>query len=330
MNVVVQKYGGSSVENKEKLEKICDRIISYIKRKQKLVVVVSAQGKTTDNLISKALEYSENPNKRDLDMLLSTGEMQTVSYLSMMLNDKGYKAIGLTGEQAGIISSSVYGNARVDTIYIDNILNYLKQDLIVIVAGFQAVDKLGNITTLGRGGSDLSAVALASVLKAKKCEIYTDVDGIYSSDPKIITKAKLLKKISYDEMIEAATAGAKVLHNRSVSVAKKHNLKIIVKNSGNNTYGSLVENKVIPDKVETSDVQFISKKDNLSKISIIGEMIMQNKDLLSIVFNIANELNIAIYMISFSEIALNILVDSDNAIKLMNKLNDALVLKQKD
>jgi aspartate kinase len=148
MNVVVQKYGGSSVENKDKLEKICDRIISYVERKQKLVIVVSAQGKTTDNLIYKALEYAENPNKRDLDMLLCTGEMQTVAYLSMMLNDKGYNAIGLTGEQAGIISSSVYGSAKIDTIYIDNILNYLKQDLIVIVAGFQAVDRLGNITTL--------------------------------------------------------------------------------------------------------------------------------------------------------------------------------------
>jgi len=151
MNVVVQKYGGTSVENKDKLEKICDRIISYIERKQKLVIVVSAQGKTTDNLIYKALEYTENPNKRDLDMLLCTGEMQTVAYLSMMLNGKGYNAIGLTGEQAGIISTSVYGSAKIDTIYIDNILNYLKQDLIVIVAGFQAVDRLGNITTLRKG-----------------------------------------------------------------------------------------------------------------------------------------------------------------------------------
>ncbi len=327
MNVVVQKYGGTSVENKEKLEKICNRIISYINRKQKLVIVVSAQGKTTDNLISKALEYSENPNKRDLDMLLSTGEMQTVSYLSMMLNDKGYKSIGLTGEQAGIISSPVYGSARIDTIYIDNILNYLKQDLIVIVAGFQAVDRLGNITTLGRGGSDLSAVALASVLKAKRCEIYTDVDGIYSSDPKVITKAKLLKKVSYDEMIEAATAGSKVLHNRSISVAKKYDLKIIVKNSGNNKYGSLVENKETNtnNKIETSNIQFISKTDNMTKISIIGEMIIQNKELLSIVFSKAKELDINIYMISFSELSLNILVDTNNSVKLIEALNEVLI-----
>lgn len=176
----------------------------------------------------------------------------------------------------------------------------------------------------------MSAVALASVLKAKKCEIYTDVDGVYSSDPKIITKAKLLKKITYDEMIEAATSGAKVLHNRSVSVAKKHNLKIIVKNSGNNTYGSMVESKesLEKDKLETSNIQFISKIDNMSKISIIGEMIMQNKELLSIVFNKAKELNINIYMISFSELALNILVDTNNAVKLMKELNEILMSEQ--
>lgn len=171
-------------------------------------------------------------------------------------------------------------------------------------------------------------MALASVLKAKKCEIYTDVDGVFSSDPRIITKAKLLKKVSYDEMIEAATSGAKVLHNRSVSVAKKYNLKIVVKNSGNNTYGSLVENKELPcnDKVETSEIQFISKMDNMTKISIIGEMIMQNKELLSIVFSKAKELNIIIYMISFSELALNILVESRNAVELMDQLNNELVL----
>jgi aspartokinase len=164
-------------------------------------------------------------------------------------------------------------------------------------------------------------------LKAKKCEIYTDVDGVYSSDPKVITKAKLLKKITYDEMIEAATSGAKVLHNRSISVAKKHNLKILVKNSGNNAYGSVVESKesLIKDKVETSNIQFISKIDNMTKISIIGEMIMQNKELLSIVFTKAKELNITIYMISFSELTLNILVETNNAIKLMNELSNILI-----
>ena len=231
MKIVVQKYGGSSVADKEKLEKICENIISYANKDIKLVIVVSAQGKTTDNLMSKANEYSKNPVKRELDLLLTTGEIQTVALLSLMLNEKGYKAIGLTGEQAGILSDSTYGNATIKTIYIGNILNHLNEGKIVIVAGFQAVDKFGNITTLGRGGSDLSAVAIASALKANKCEIYSDIDGIFSADPRIIPKAKLLKKISYNEMLEAASAGAKVLHNRSVNIGKKHDIPIHVKNS---------------------------------------------------------------------------------------------------
>lgn len=148
MNVVVQKYGGTSVENKEKLEKICDRIILNIRKRQKLVVVVSAQGKTTDQLLLKASQYSTTPNKRDLDILLSTGEMQTIALLSMMLHDKGYNCISLTGEQAGIISTSNYGNAKIENIYIDNITKYLDNNYIVIVAGFQAIDRMGNITTL--------------------------------------------------------------------------------------------------------------------------------------------------------------------------------------
>lgn len=322
MNVVVQKYGGTSVENKEKLENICNRIISYIQRKQKIVVVVSAQGNTTDSLISKALEYSENPNRRDLDMLLSTGEIQTASLLSMMLNDKGYKSISLTGQQAGIISTSHYGNAKIDTVYIDNIIRYLEEEYIVVVAGFQAADRLGNITTLGRGGSDLSAASIAAFLKAKRCEIYTDVDGIFSSDPRVITRSKLLKKVSYDEMIEAATSGAKVLHNRSINVAKKHKLKIVVKNASNNLKGSLVEDN---DLLENNLIHFITKKSNMSKISIIGEMIIQNKDLLEIVFSKAKELSITIYMVSFSELSLDILVDDEKSNLLINELHELLI-----
>ncbi|MEG1705504.1 MAG: aspartate kinase [Clostridia bacterium] len=322
MNVVVQKYGGTSVENKKKLENICNRIISYVERKQKLVIVISAQGNTTDTLIHNALEYSENPNKRDLDMLLCTGEMQTVAYLSMMLNDKGYKSISMTGGQAGIISTSNYGCAKIDTIYTNNIENYLNEDYIVIVAGFQAVDRLGNITTLGRGGSDLSATSLASFLKAKRCEIYTDVDGIFSSDPKVISRAKLLKKVSYDEMLQAATSGAKVLHNRSINIAKKNDLKIVVKNSSNNLQGSFVEKNNI---LENNEIHFISKKNNMCKISIIGDMIIQNKELLNIVFNKAQELNIQIYMISFSELMLDILIEDENSNLFMNELNNLLI-----
>lgn len=334
VKIIVQKYGGSSVENKEKLEKICDNIISYAKKDAKLVIVVSAQGNTTDKLMSEAFEYSKNPVKRELDLLLTTGEIQTVALLSLMLNEKGYPSIGLTGQQAGILSDSTYGNATIKTIYIDNILNHLNEGNIVIVAGFQAVDKFGNITTLGRGGSDLSAVAIASALKANRCEIYSDIDGIFSADPRIIPKSKLLKKISYNEMLEAASAGAKVLHNRSVNLGKKHNIPIHVKNAqANVSSGSIVE-KIMKKTMSggTSDkdfedyeIKFITKKDDIAKISIIGDMVMSNKEAIIQIFDIAYEENITIYMISFSEMAVSVIIDKDKAKIFMEKLHTTLI-----
>lgn len=327
MNIVVQKYGGSSVANKEKLEIICDKIISYAKRNINLVVVVSAQGKTTDALLKKAKEYSSTPNKRDLDMLLSTGEMQTASLLSMMLNDRGYNATSLTGEQAGILTDSNFGNATIKSIYIYNILELLKSNKIVVVTGFQAVDRLGNITTLGRGGSDLSAVALAAALKAQKCEIYTDVNGVFSADPNIIPKAKLLKNITYDEMLEAASQGAKVMHNRAVNTGKKHDVQIYVKQTSNQKEdsGSIINKKYVANCIENNQVKFITKKDNLTKISIIGDMVMSNKDLIYDIYKISNEDNITIEMISLSEMAINIVISSEFATTFMNKLHDSII-----
>lgn len=338
MNIIVQKYGGSSVESKEKLETISNKIISYKKKNIKLVIVVSAMGKTTDVLIKKAKEFSNFPTKRELDLLLTTGELQTVALLSMMLNEKGYKAIGLTGEQAGIISDSTYGNATIKSIYTNNILNYLNDDYIVVVAGFQAVDRFGNITTLGRGGSDLSAVAIASALNAKRCEIYSDIDGVFSADPKIITRAKLLKKISYNEMLEAASAGAKVLHNRSVHMGKKNDMPIYVKNSGNNSKGTIVkdispkENFLIEkeEDFENYKVKFITKKDDISKISIIGDMVMTNKDTVHKIFDLASKEHITIYMITFSELSLNLVVDTEVAEDFMKKLHYELIEKKED
>lgn len=337
MNIIVQKYGGSSVENKKKLETICNRIISYKKKNIKLVIVVSAMGKTTDNLIKKAKEFSHSPSKRELDLLLVTGELESVALLSMMLNEKGYKTIGLTGEQAGIISDSAYGNATIKSVYTNNILNYLNDDYIVVVAGFQAVDRLGNITTLGRGGSDLSAVAIASALNAKRCEIYSDIDGVFSADPKIITRAKLLKKISYNEMLEAASAGAKVLHNRSVHMGKKNEMPIYVKNSQNNSRGTIVKDITSQERLfmeeqedfENYKVKFITKKDDIAKISIIGDMVMTNKDTVHKIFDLASSEHVTIYMITFSELSLNLIVDKLVAQDFMQKLHYELIEKPK-
>ena len=334
MNIIVQKYGGTSVESKEKMEKICENIISYKLKNSKLVVVVSAQGKTTDELLKKAGDYTTIQSKRELDLLLSTGEIQSASLLSMMLNEKGFESVALTGQQAGILSDSTYRSANIKDIYKENIMKYLNNDVIVVVAGFQASDKLGNITTLGRGGSDLSAVAIACALKAKKCEIYSDIDGIYSADPRIITKAKLLKNISYDEMLEAATAGAKVLHNRSVNIGKKNNVPITVKNSQKDTEGSTVKEMLKddilvqsnkPNDFEDFSVKFITKKDDISKICIVGDMVMSNKEVVIKIFNVASKENTQIYMISFSEMAINIIVDKDKSISFMKALHKELI-----
>ncbi len=327
MNIIVQKYGGTSVENLERIEKISDKIISQKKNGSDLVIVVSAQGKTTNNLIEKANKYSkfseQISSKKDLDFLLATGEMQTAALLSLYLNSKGYKATCLMGFQAGILTNSNFSNAKILDIDNRNIIQLLNEDYIVIVTGFQGMDKFGNITTLGRGGSDLSAVAIASSLGAKKCEIYSDVDGIYTSDPRIVENAKLLNSISYDEMLEASSSGAKVLHNRSVNMAKEYNIPIISKSSFSNSLGSEVKNEIY----ENSTVHIITKKDNVTKICIVGSMMLSNIETISKIYSLANSHNIQIYMITFSELAINLIVDSNIAEEFMKILHEELIEK---
>lgn len=327
MSIVVQKYGGSSVENKEKLETICNRIIQEKENNNDIVVIVSAQGKTTNFLIEKAKEYTSNNSKiekKDLDFLLSTGEMQTASLLSLMLNSKGYSSVCLTGAQAGIITDSNFGNAKIIDVVSENILSHLKDNKIVIITGFQGMDRLGNITTLGRGGSDLSAVAIACALSSQKCEIFSDIDGIFSADPKVISNSKLLDEISYDEMLEASSAGAKVLHNRSVNLAKEYDLQINSKCTFTDSNGSKVQKRV----KEDFDIHFITKKDDISKICIVGPMMLSNREAISKIFKIASEENIEIYMISFSELAINIVVDTSKSKYFMQKLHKTLIEKE--
>lgn len=331
MNIIVQKYGGTSVESRDKLQNICNRVLEYKDKNYKIVIVVSAQGNDTDKLLNEAYKYSSTPSKRELDMLLSTGEIKTVSLLTMMLNDHGIKSIGLTGEQAGIISTSTYGEAKIKQIYEENILNHLKTNNVVVVAGFQAIDRFGNITTLGRGGSDLTSVAIASAINAEKCEIYSDIDGIFTADPKIIPHAKLLKKISYDEMLEASSAGAKVMHNRSILVGKKYKLPIKVKNASTRFRGSIIKEKSVnsekKDNIERSKVRLITKRDNTTEISLVGEMIMSNKKVIHTIYTISYKENIQIHMITFSELAIHILVDTDKSERFLKLLHSELIEK---
>lgn len=323
MDIVVQKYGGTSVANKEKLELVIKKILYAVNENKKVVVVVSAQGKTTDELINKANDYCEDTYNKEMDLLLSTGEIQTVALLTMMLKNKGYDAIGLTGGQAGVITDSNFANAKIKMVMKENIVKHLESGKIVVVAGFQGIDKFGNITTLGRGGSDLSAVAIAASLKATRCEIYTDVDGVFSSDPNVIRDAKLIKSISYDEMLEAATAGAKVLHNRAVGLAKKYKLKIKVKNARGDNEGTVVTD--IENVSEEHNAKILAIKKGLARVTIIGEQMYSNIEYISKIYCVAKENNIVIYMLSFSEVSINIIIEESKSEDFAKILHDKIV-----
>lgn len=271
MGIIVQKFGGSSVANIEKLNQVAEHIITEVEKGNKVVVVVSAQGKTTDKLIAEEAEISKNPDRREHDVLVSTGEQITIAKLAMLLIEKGYKAASLTGWQVPIITNSEFSNARIRYIHNDTILEYLNSDNIAIVAGFQGVDESGNITTFGRGGSDTTAVALAASLKAERCDIFTDVDGVYSTDPRLVSDVKKLKTISYDEMLELSSMGAKVLHNRCVEIGKKYGVPIYVKSTfEKNSIGTLVSNN----NLENLVISGVAKDSYISKITILG---LENK-----------------------------------------------------
>ena len=241
MDITVQKYGGSSVADTSKLFNVCRHIINKKKSGKAVVVVVSAQGKTTDKLIKEEKEISTFASKREHDVLVAVGEQITVSKIVMCLEMLGQKAISYLGFQVPIITDSNYGDANIIKIVPKKILKDLKDDKIVVVAGFQGIDKNNNITTLGRGGSDTTAIALAASLKANECEIFTDVDGVYTNDPNIDSKAIKYDAISYDKMLEMANNGAKVLHAKCIEMAKDNNIKIVVKSSfKDNDIGTIV------------------------------------------------------------------------------------------
>lgn len=252
--LVVQKFGGSSVANAERVFNVANRIIETYNKGNDVVVILSAQGDTTDELIDKAHEINPNPSKRELDMLLSTGEQQSVALMAMALQKLGYNAISLNAAQVGIVTTSVYGNAKIKSIGKERIMQELERKNIVLITGFQGINRYDDITTLGRGGSDTSAVAIAAVLNAGLCEIYTDVDGVYTADPRIVKNARKLDEISYGEMVELASLGAKVLHTRSVEVAQKYNVELVVRSSLTRAEGTVVKGEYGVEKMLVSGV----------------------------------------------------------------------------
>ncbi len=263
METIVLKFGGSSLADNIKLNIVANKIIDFYNKNNKVIVVVSAQGKTTDNLIKEAKELSYEPNKREMDVLLSTGEQISISKLAILLNRLGYESISLTGWQAGIYTSDANGEAKIEYINTERIKNELNDNKIVIIAGFQGISDKKDITTLGRGGSDTTAVAVAAAVKADHCYIFSDVDGVYSTDPNKITDAKKIGELSYTEMLDLSNEGAKVLHNRCVEIAQKYNVLIETGSTFNNNTGTVINNKI-----EESAVKSIVKNDNLFLINL--------------------------------------------------------------
>ena len=268
MALIVQKFGGSSVANADRVRNVARIITENYRKGHSVVVVLSAQGDTTDDLIEKAQEINRHPSKREMDMLLSSGEQISIALCAMAIEAMGYQVISLTGWQAGVNTDSAYSSARIKRIQTERIQNELDKKKIVLVAGFQGINKYGDITTLGRGGSDTSAVALAAALHADLCQIYTDVDGVYTADPRLVKGAKKLEEITFDEMLELASLGAQVLHNRSVEMAKCYNVNLEVLSSLTGNPGTKV--KEVVKTMEKTHVSGVAKDKNVARLALIG------------------------------------------------------------
>lgn len=265
--LIVKKFGGSSVADRDKIFNVARRCIEDYEKGNDIVVVLSAMGHTTDELIAKAREISGNPPKRELDMLLATGEQVSCALMAMAIQSLGVSSVSLNAMQVPMNTSSVHGSAKLEQIGTERILNELKRRRIVIVTGFQGVNENDDITTLGRGGSDTTAVALAAVLHADACEIYTDVDGVYTADPRLVPNARKMSEVTYDEMLELASLGANVLHNRSVELAKKYGVKLTVRSSLTREEGTVVKENVQTDRLLVSGV---AADKNTARVSISG------------------------------------------------------------
>lgn len=265
--LIVKKFGGSSVADKECIFRVAERCIEDYRKGNDIIVVLSAMGDTTDELIEKAKMITPEPSKREMDMLLTTGEQVSVSLMAMAINSLGVPAVSLNAFQVAMHSTSTYGNARFKRVDADRIRHELDYKKIVVVTGFQGINKYDDYATLGRGGSDTTAVAIAAALHADACEIYTDVEGVYTADPRIVPNARKLNAISYDEMLELASLGARVLHNRSVEMAKKYGVQLVVRSSLNREEGTVVKEVV---KLEKMLISGVASDKNTSRVSVIG------------------------------------------------------------
>lgn len=319
MDTIVLKFGGSSVADNEKLKLVANKIIGLYQKNHNIVVVVSAQGKTTDKLISEAKELSEITEDREMDVLLSSGEQMSTAKLSILLNQMGYKAVSLTGWQAGIYTNNTNQNAVIKCIDTSRIRRELEQGKIVIVAGFQGMNENMDITTLGRGGSDTTAVAIAASLGAKNCYIFSDVDGVYTTDPNRLQQAKKLSALSYEEMLEISSEGAKVLHNRCVEIGEKFKVPIITKSTFNNKPGT-----VISDIIEENSIKSIVKKE-VSRISVIGNGIIRNSKNIKEILDIIEKNKLDMLEFSISESKISVTFKNQVSDKILDEIHEKLI-----
>jgi len=291
--LIVQKYGGTSVANTDRIKAVAERVAATVKEGNKVVVVVSAMAGETDKLLKLSHEITDTPDEREMDLLLSSGERVTSALTAMAIQRLGYKSMSLTGRQVGIITDSAHTKAMIERIEASRLKAALNEGKIPVVAGFQGIDEFSDVTTLGRGGSDITAVAIAAALNADLCEIYTDVEGVYTTDPRIVKEAKKLSKISYDEMLELASLGAKVLHGRSVEFAKKYNVPLVVRSSFSNAPGTLVikEDEVM-EKIVVSGV---ASDKNQARITIMG--VPDRPGIAATLFDAIADANIVVDMI---------------------------------
>ena len=315
--IMVLKFGGSSIADNRKLELVAKRITKIYDKGNRVVVVLSAQGKTTDKLITEAKELSNDIPSRDLDALVSCGEQMSTAKLSILLNYMGYPSVSLTGWQAGIFTNNNNQNASIIKIDTSRILKELDKEKIVIVTGFQGIDENLDITTLGRGGSDTTAVAIAAALHAKNCYIFSDVDGVYTTDPNKIENAQKIKNLSYEEMMQLSSEGAKVLHNRCVEIGEKFKIPIITKSTFNEEKGTIISDKIEEDKVKS-----IIKKE-VSRISIIGNGIIRNFDLIKNIIDFIRKKDLELLNFEISETKISIVfknIIEDKNLKELHEL----------
>ncbi len=293
MALIVQKYGGTSVKDISRVKAVAERVVSAVKQGNNVIVVVSAMAGETDKLIKLSHEITDTPDEREMDLLLSSGERITSALTTMAIQNLGYKSVSLTGRQVGIITDSTHTKAMIEHIDTARLKKEFASNKIPVVAGFQGINELSEVTTLGRGGSDTTAVAIAAALKADLCEIYTDVEGVYTTDPKMVKEAKKIDRISYDEMLEMASLGAKVLHGRSVEVAKKFNVPLVIRSSFNDNPGTIVTKE--DENMEKIVVSGVAYDKNQARITIMG--VPDKPGIAATLFNNIADANIVVDMI---------------------------------